>query len=107
MDIVPTGEKASMNDHDLLVVLHTQMQRVLVDLKEVKDNTIGRIAVLESSKVDLTVVTKLQTDADRIHEDFELRVRALEKTQTQTITWGAAAIIAIGLIEFAITHFFK
>lgn len=115
---VPT----SMNDHDLLVVLHTQMQRVLLDLKEVKDNTVGRIAVLESSvvyKKDAEIeaarlVALAKSDAEKLFntkndtvDDFETRIRVLEKGQTQIMTWGSALVVAIGILQFAISHFVK
>ena len=123
MDTSANGEiKVSLNDHDLLVVLHTQMQRVLLDLKEVKDQTIGRISVLESSVVykkdaeleATRILTLAKSDAESIFgtksdtsEDFETRLRSLEKTQAQTLTWGTVSILAIGVAEFLVIHFVK
>lgn len=112
--------KLTMNDHDLLVVLHTKLERVLVDLKEVKDNTVGRISVLEATKLDKTeaesMTKKAIAAADEIHEDHETRIRSLEKSQsglseqlsvlsTRIATYGSAALIILGIIQFLASKF--
>lgn len=98
------------NDHDLLVVVHTKLERVLIDLKEMRDNTVGRIAVLEANKLDKIEAKEMLAAAtkhsDEIHADFEARARSLEKTQTQIMTWGTVALLGIGFIEFLMRKYF-
>jgi hypothetical protein len=58
-----TLDVSKMNDHELLLVLHTKFDNVVTDIKELKDGTTARIAALElkvdqletykASKVDL------------------------------------------------------
>lgn len=39
--------------------------------------------------------------------DHEIRIRSLEKTVTKIVTWGAAGVIFISIVEFVITKFLK
>lgn len=40
------------SDHDLLVTIHTKLERAIDDIKELKDNMSARIAALEGNKFD-------------------------------------------------------
>lgn len=65
----------SQNDHDLLIVISSQMVDMRRELKELKDGTVSRISVLEKVKADSAVVDAIQK---RLNDDLEIRVRVLE-----------------------------
>lgn len=47
-------------DHDLLVTIHTKLERALEDIREIRDNTTGRIITLESDKLDKTEAEEMK-----------------------------------------------
>jgi hypothetical protein len=72
------------------------------------------IGEIKASFADLSTKYALKTSLDSstaegtvIHEDHETRIRSLERTATQTLTWGTVGILAIGVIEFLVIHFVK
>lgn len=97
-----TEQPSNMNDHDLLVTLHTQMELVLIDIKEVKDNTVGRISILESNKMEKAdadkAITEALKNASNIHSDFESRLRFIERYM-----WSALAIVSLAM--FLLNYF--
>jgi hypothetical protein len=77
----------SIQDHDLLIELRTEMQGVRSDLKEIKDGTALRLSKLEEDHVS-------RTDFN----DHENRMRFMER-----YIWGAIAIIGlINLVGFGL-----
>ncbi len=81
------SQKFPRSDHDLLVALHPQIERVLSDIKEVKtdvkdlkDNTTARITNLEEKKVS--------------KEDFDAYVK--EAKESFAPKWVANVLIGIG-----------
>lgn len=74
------------NDHDLLIQIGTKLDRAILDIKELKDNTTARVTVLEDEKVN-------RVDYDARINDHEKRLRRLER-------WGAIGIGALGIIQF-------
>ena len=110
----------NMSDHDLLIVVHTKMDRVQGDIREIKDNLSGRIAMLEAHKLDKIEAEKILKSAleqaEGIHKDHEIRIRGHEKALedvdkkidvvvAKITTWGSVAVIAIGVIEFILSKF--
>lgn len=91
------------DDHDLLVVVHTKLERVLEDLKDMRLDTMGRIAVLEANKLDKAEAMKMMEEAlaesTEKHNDFEMRIRFIERYM-----W--LAIGALGVIQ-AILNYLK
>lgn len=81
------------NDHDLLIELNTKMAGLIQDVRELKDNTTKRVDALELEKEDKTEISRLLTEANKIHDNHEKRLTWLER-----IAYGALAIIAF--IEF-------
>lgn len=67
------------NDHDLLVKITTQVDRLLVDVKEIKDDTATRVDNLEREKYDRAEADRVIRDATAIHEGFEIRIKWLER----------------------------
>jgi hypothetical protein len=70
-----------VTDHDLLTIVATK---------------------LDSLKNDLC---GLKAEVTKRNDAFEIRLRSLEKTAIQTITWGVAIMIGLSLVEFLLTHF--
>lgn len=80
--------KQTSIDHDLLIELRTEFKGMRDDIKELKDNLVSRVTLLEEEKAPLKVTT-----------DHEKRIRRLEY----------ALAIAIGmatLVEF-VARFYK
>jgi oligoendopeptidase F len=94
----------NQEERDLLIELKTQMEGVRVDIKELKDNTQARLAVVESGKADRAEIARLQLEADKVHQDQETRIRASEKLLTKIVTWGAAAMLVLGVSEFLLVY---
>lgn len=86
-------------ERDLLVELRTEMKAVRADIKEIKDNTSFRINQLEQGKIDNSEAMRLKSEADKIHGDFETRLRFIER-----YLWAALGILAI--IQFIGFSFF-
>lgn len=78
------------NDHDILIELRTKMDdmRSSVDLLLKAQGSFV-------TKEDLKEHLKQSTD-------HEMRIRMLEKGQTQVMTWGTVALIAAGIAQFLI-----
>jgi hypothetical protein len=85
-------EQSNQPDHDLLIQINTKLERVILDVKELNDNTTLRVTHLEDEKVD-------KKEFQRSEDDKERRLRALEKWRWGLV--GAFAIITalISLIE--------
>lgn len=97
------------SDHDLLMILHTKMDRALSDIKELSENFAGRLAVVEQNKLERSeaerMVAAAKAEAEKEHatikekqEDHEKRVRRLERYVWLAI--GALAILEV-LLGFA------
>ena len=57
-DLSPTPE--FKNDHDVLVALYVEQRQMKADIKELKDNTNGRVHDLEQEKADNKDLLTLQ-----------------------------------------------
>ena len=68
----------SREDRDLLIKLNTQVETLIADVKELKDNTAKRVDALETIKEDKTEVARLLVEANKVHADHETRLRSLE-----------------------------
>lgn len=81
------------SDHDLLIQINTKVERVISDVKEIRDNTTSRVDALESEKLDKVEAAKAIVAHEKIHDDFEKRLKWLER-----IAYSGLAIIAA--VEF-------
>lgn len=79
-------------DHDLLIVLHTKMSRVMFDISNIGKDVSGQIKELQLMKHDKEAAMAMKTESDKIHSDHEKRLRRVER-------WGFTAIGALALIE--------
>ncbi len=116
METVPN----QLTDHDLLIVVHTKMDRVQSDIREIKDNLAGRVSVLEFQKLDKAdadkIVKQVLDSSDKIHNDLGGRLTVVERDMenmdkkidvfiARIATWGAAALLALGVVEFVLNKF--
>lgn len=68
-------------DHDLLIEIHTVLKRAVQDIKDLKDNTAGRIENLEKKM-----------------EILERKVYA-DATFKKIVVWIGAAILALVIFQ--------
>lgn len=84
------------DDHDLLIRFRaevtTTLARVLLDIKEIKDNLAERVDHLEAEKASKSDMANALAAHQLIHTDQENRLRTLEKMGY--VMSAAAAIIA-------------
>lgn len=66
-------------DHDLLIVIKTQLDQVKTDIKEIKDNTAVRIAALENEKVEKEIFDRHAKENHASIQDHEKRIKRLER----------------------------
>jgi len=104
-DFTPNG----LSDHDLLIELRTEMRGVRQDVKDLRDNTAKRVDDLENQKMNREEVLRLKEDADKIHNDHEERIRALEKDNDNfkgkyVVIGGLAMIIISALVSWAVSN---
>jgi hypothetical protein len=83
------------NDHDLLIQIATKLDRAILDIKELKDNTTARVSALEEEKLNQRDFDTYKQEADARDSDKEKRLRRLER-------WGFMVVGVIGAVEIAI-----
>lgn len=81
------------SDHDLLIVLHTKLDRALQDIERLGNGLSDKLKDLEHTKANKVDVETAQRAADKVHEDHERRLRRLEKYVWLAI--GALAILEL------------
>lgn len=91
------------NDHDILIVIQTQVARLIDDVKTLNGNLAGKIEKLESSKADKIEIALLHSATLGRLEKLEPKVEALEQYR---YTVAGALIVALFLIQYVIKKFF-
>lgn len=80
-------------------------------VKKAVDKISTTLEILEKNYVKRTEVELLLKDADQIHKDLAQSIKAIELdvavSKTQVKTWGAAAVLALGILQFVISIFIK
>lgn len=65
--------------------------------------------IAEKDYVTRAEATQLVKDAEKTHGELDTEINTirldLEVFKTQVKTWGAAAVLALGIIQFAISYF--
>ena len=102
----PTDTSWNRDDRDLLIELRTQMIAVRNDIKDIRDNTAGRLIRVEQEKLDRSEFNRIQAESLTVEGDHETRLRLAEKQITRILTWGSAGLLLLGLIEFLAPFFF-
>lgn len=97
------------SDHDAIVRISEKIDSLRVDVKDLKDGTASRIATLENEK--LNIKDSYPVLYKKAVEDFiveaNTRMRKLEEGYTQVKTFGIAAMILLGVVEFVLNKFLK
>lgn len=75
------------------------MKALRADIKEIKDGTATRLAALEEHKLDKQEADRLYQEHLKKHDDFETRLRFIEKYM-----WAAIGIL--GVVQIAIQFFY-
>ncbi len=81
------GTSQTKIDHDILIEIKTEVGFIRQEVKDLKENTTGRITALEINKAPVTTTA-----------DHETRLRLLER-------WGWKAIGGLAVLQIAITLF--
>lgn len=101
------------SDHDFLLTFSTEVKTKLnsiaADIKELKDNTAGRINDLEAEKLNVkdSYLVLHKEANDKINADHETRLRAQETLANRIIGWGSAALVGVGILEFVLNKMIK
>lgn len=97
---VPLYPIMPTSDHDALVTLVSEMRQLRTevkdiksDIRDVKDNVSNRVNDLEQEKLDKAEAMRLLSEADKIHQDFETRLRE-DRTFIDNLK-GKYAILAV------------
>lgn len=71
----------------------------------------GKLDILEKNYIRRSEVDGLKKDADSQHKELNESIRIVELDlavfKTQVKTWGAAAVMALGILQFVISAFIK
>ena len=84
-----------VNDHDLLIKIDTKLERVILDVQELKDNVASRVTTLEQEKAD-------RQDAESMAKD----IQALKTFRVQVKTVGTIGLLILGILQFIVNKFF-
>lgn len=100
-------------DHDLLIAMKaefsTKLDRVIADVKELKENVADRVSALEIEKMNKEEAERYKEAADKIHADHEERLRVVESDKIPKLeNWRwyvigitVAAVFILGyLVQF-------
>jgi len=109
MENLEVVSQKSFNDHDLLLVLHRDVQHITdtlkelkdTDIREIKENTAARLQKIEdnyTTKAEVRqIVGELEKETIKVLDDHETRIRATERYMWARV--GAAGAIG-GIIAF-------
>lgn len=79
-------------DRDLLIRIDTKLGNLLEQFHTHKDSTIKELTSLSEGKLNRKEANAMKIDADKIHDDYELRLRRIEK-------YGSIAMGAIMAVQ--------
>ena len=79
---------SSMNDHDLLVIIHTKLERALIDIREVRENLSGRLGVVEATKANAIDITAIEGRTTRLERLVWMGLGGLALGQILIANWN-------------------
>lgn len=95
------------NDHDILISVHTRLETVQGDIKEIKESTQLRIADLEAKKLDKASFEKIYQDAQIVHKDIDKRATdELKDHETRLRRLEYAYFLSTGIL-LAVQFYFQ
>lgn len=83
------------------------IQRDIMEMKQSLKDMAGNFATHTELNDHIQSDINLHAMERATNLDHETRMRSLEKTSTQTITWGAAGVMAVGIVQFILIQYFK
>jgi hypothetical protein len=83
------------NDHDVLVAMYVEVKQLKTDVREMKDNTNGRVMELERDKANAKDLEELQKG----YEKVQARVSSLENWRWYLLGAFAALVIVAELYD--------
>jgi len=86
-------EISDHSDHDILVIVYTQLKGLKDEFVSLRDEAVKRVDILEQEKANAKDLELLQ---NKINDDIEVRVRKLENNVIKIIAWasGAGAVVS-------------
>lgn len=94
-----------MSDHDLIIKIHTIVERLVTDVQELNDNTVSRISDLEVNKIDKIDYLEDLKKHDICVKELSDRITKNEITIARIMTWGSALLLILGVIEVVLSNF--
>ena len=94
-----------MSDHDLIIKIHTIVERLVTDVQELNDNTVSRISDLEVNKIDKIDYLEDLKKYDICVKELSDRITKNEITIARIMTWGSALLLILGVIEVVLSNF--
>lgn len=80
-------------------------------IKNEVGNISAKLEILEKSYIKRSEINLLIKDADTLHKELAQSIKAIELDvavfKTQVKTWGAAGVLALGILQFVISIFIK
>lgn len=101
------SEQHDVKQDVTLAILKTDMEY----LKREVGGIGTKLDILEKNYVKSTELESFKDDADDIHKTLAATIKAIELDlavfKTQIKTWGAAAVLALGISQFVISLILK
>lgn len=91
-----TMDKAA-NDHDLLIELRAWLKIILQDVKELKTTMTAQITAIDTNKLDKEEANQMHEQSNKLHEDHEKRIRAIER-------WVWLAIGGLAVLQIVMSY---
>ena len=101
------------DDHDFLLSFSSEVKvkldTIRDDIKDLSDGTAARITTLENEKLNIrdSYTAIYKTGVEKSLTDHEERIRINTDKITQIRTFGTAAVIALGILEFILSKVIK
>lgn len=80
-------------------------------IKKEVGNISTKLEILEKNYIKRTEIESLLKDAEATHKELAQSIKSIELDvavfKTQVKTWGAAGVLALGILQFAISIFIK
>lgn len=98
---------------EAIAVMANDMTYIKASLQKIDQ----RLEIMDSHYIKREEVMQLRSEADKVHAGHEARIKSMEIEsalqkeinsvfRAQVKTWGSAAVIASGIIQFLIGKFF-
>ena len=87
-------------DHDLIIKMDGKLDRVIIDVRELKDNLHSKVTLLEVNKYDKEPGYKHEEEDKKFRDAVFTNFRTIEKRLVKIETWGTVGLVLLGIIQF-------